>query len=146
MLLHKLWRTMRLYRAQFLSMIIMTALGVGVFVGFNMEWVSIEDSTSAFFEQTGYADYRIVSEAGFSEEELARIRAIDGVDAAARFLSVNAGVSEREGDTLALTVTTDEAVSGMLLCEGEPYDRRVRTASGSLRSMPERMTCTSATA
>lgn len=122
MLLHKLWRTMRLYRAQFLSMIIMTALGVGVFVGFNMEWVSIEDSTSAFFEQTGYADYRIVSEAGFSEEELARIRAIDGVDAAARFLSVNAGVSEREGDTLALTVTTDEAVSGMLLCEGEPYD------------------------
>lgn len=30
MLLHKLWRTMRLYRAQFLSMIIMTALGVGV--------------------------------------------------------------------------------------------------------------------
>ena len=122
MLLHKLWRTMRLYRAQFLSMIIMTALGVGVFVGFNMEWVSIEDSTSTFFEQTGYADYRIVSEAGFSEEELARIRAIDGVDAAARFLSVNAGVSEREGDTLALTVTTDEAVSGMLLCEGEPYD------------------------
>lgn len=33
---------MGLYRAQFLSMIIMIALGVGVFVGMNMEWYSID--------------------------------------------------------------------------------------------------------
>ena len=31
---------MRLYRAQFISMIIMIVLGVGIFVGFNMEWVT----------------------------------------------------------------------------------------------------------
>lgn len=37
MLFKKLWRTMGLYRAQFISMIIMIALGVGIFVGFNME-------------------------------------------------------------------------------------------------------------
>lgn len=33
---------MRLYKVQFLSMILMIALGVGVFVGANTEWVSIE--------------------------------------------------------------------------------------------------------
>ena len=49
MLFKKLWRTMRLYRAQFLSMILMIALGIGVFVGFNMEWYSIERNMFDFF-------------------------------------------------------------------------------------------------
>lgn len=31
---------MGLYRTQFISMIIMIALGVGTFVGFHMEWYS----------------------------------------------------------------------------------------------------------
>lgn len=66
----KLLRTMRLYRAQFISMIIMIVLGVGIFVGFNMEWVSIEGNMASFFEESNYADYRIISESGFSKDEL----------------------------------------------------------------------------
>ena len=69
---------MGLYKAQFISMIIMIALGVGIFIGFNMEWVSIEKNVDAFLEETGFADYRIISEKGFSEEELARITALQG--------------------------------------------------------------------
>lgn len=42
---------MGLYKAQFISMIIMIALGIGMFVGFNMEWVSIEENTTSFFEK-----------------------------------------------------------------------------------------------
>ena len=38
MLRRKLFRTMLRYKAQFISMIIMIALGIGVFIGFNMEW------------------------------------------------------------------------------------------------------------
>ena len=54
---------MRQYKAQFISMIIMIALGIGIFVGFNMEWVSIDKkNTSAYFKKTGFADYRITSE------------------------------------------------------------------------------------
>ena len=122
MLFKKLCRTMKLYKAQFLSMIIMITLGVGIFVGFNMEWVSIRDNTTEFFEATGFADYRLVSTAGFSTEELENVRAIDGVDAAARFLSVTADVAGQGGDSVALTVTTDPAVSGFYLMDGAPYD------------------------
>ena len=61
MLAKKLWRTMGLYRAQFISMILMIALGIGIFVGFNMEWVSIKTNTEHFFSETGFADYRIVA-------------------------------------------------------------------------------------
>ena len=48
----------------------MTAIGVGVFAGFNMEWISIEKNTNEFFEDTDYADYRIYNEYGFGEEDI----------------------------------------------------------------------------
>ncbi len=38
MLFRKLIRTMGQYRAQFISMILMIAIGIGAFVGFNVEW------------------------------------------------------------------------------------------------------------
>ena len=72
MLFRKLWRTMGLYKAQFISMIIMISLGIGIFIGFNMEWVSIEKNTGSFFDDTGFADYRIVSETGFTKDDLNR--------------------------------------------------------------------------
>ena len=46
MLIRKLFRTAWSYRSQFISMIIMIAIGVGVFLGFNIEWKSIEDDTT----------------------------------------------------------------------------------------------------
>lgn len=123
MLFKKLIRTMGLYRAQFISMIIMIALGVGIFVGFNMEWVSINENTSSFFKETGFADYRISSEKGFSKEELESIKKISGVENASRFLSVNADVKEKSGDGAALTVTENADVSGMMLISGEKYSK-----------------------
>ena len=59
MLFKKLWRTIRLYKVQFISMIIMVTLGIGVFAGFNIEWMSIEKNTTNFFKLSNFADYRI---------------------------------------------------------------------------------------
>ena len=122
MLWKKLWRTMGLYKAQFISMIIMIALGVGIFIGFNMEWVSIEKNVDAFLEETGFADYRIISEKGFSEEELARITALQGIEQASRYVSVNTDVKGTDGDSLALTVTENWQVSSFLTVSGADYD------------------------
>ena len=55
MMTRKLLRTAWKYKAQFLSMVIMVAIGVGVFLGFNIEWRSIEANTSAFFDATNYS-------------------------------------------------------------------------------------------
>ena len=40
-------------------MVIMIAIGVGIFLGFNIEWKSIEYDTTKFFDETLYADYRL---------------------------------------------------------------------------------------
>ncbi|MGM9680167.1 MAG: ABC transporter permease [Eubacteriales bacterium] len=124
MLFRKLWRTMGLYKAQFISMMIMISLGIGIFIGFNMEWVSVEKNTDSFLEATSFADYRMISEGGFSEEDAKIISELDGVDRAARYLSVQADVKEKSGDTLALTVTENADVSGFLIMSGEAYDEK----------------------
>lgn len=145
MLFKKLLRTMGQYKAQFISMIIMIALGFGVFVGANMEWVSIEKNTNRLFEETGLADYKIYSSsaktggatATFSENDLQKIKELDGVKDAARFFSVNADVTLVNGEKIktekdgtgkdkipraAITVTESESVSFFNVTNGEAYD------------------------
>ena len=107
MLLKKLFRTLWHYKAQFISMVIMIALGVGVFLGFNIEWYSLDVSTREIYDATGFADFRIFSENGFSEADLEKVLAIDGVEDATRYLSVNTAVKD-DSDTIALTVSTND--------------------------------------
>ena len=120
MLLRKLFRTLWQYKAQFISMVIMVALGIGVFLGFNVEWYSLEVNTRELYEATGFADYRIYSDKGFSTADLEAVKAIKGVDDATRFLSLNVAVKD-DTDTLALTVSENMDVSGILVMQGEPY-------------------------
>lgn len=121
MLLKKLFRTLWQYKAQFISMVIMVALGVGVFLGFHVEWYSLEINTAEIYDATGFADFRIYNDKGFTEKELEAVKAIPGVEDATRFLSLNVAVKD-DTDTLALTVSENMNVSGILLTSGEPYD------------------------
>jgi putative ABC transport system permease protein len=99
----------------------MVTIGVGVFVGFHMEWYSIKIDTSSFFEQTNYADYRIYNEQGFSESDIQAIEKISGVDDASRVLSVNVGIKDSE-KTLGLFCEENYVVSQMVITDGEKYD------------------------
>ena len=121
MLIRKLLRTAWSYKSQFISMIIMIAIGVGIFLGFNIEWQSIETDTSDFFKKTNYADFRIYSDAGFSEDDIAAIQGISGVDAATRYLSVNVGIKDTK-KSVALNVSENYDVSTMYITSGADYD------------------------
>ena len=121
MLIKKLFRTLWHYKAQFISMVLMIALGVGVFLGFNIEWYSLEKNLTEIYEATGYSDYRVYAEKAFSEEDLQKVLKIDGVEDATRYLSVVTAVKGTE-DTLAMTVVENPKVSGLLVTSGEAYD------------------------
>lgn len=121
MLGRKLIRTAWRYKSQFISMIIMIAIGVGVFLGFNIEWKSIEADTTAFFEDTKYADYRLYSETGFSEDDIGAIQDIADIDDATRYLSVNVDMEDVK-KSLSLNVSENYTVSTMLIMEGVDYD------------------------
>nr|WP_316615325.1 FtsX-like permease family protein [uncultured Ruminococcus sp.] len=122
MLTRKLFRTAWGYKAQFISMILMITLGIGMFLGFNMEWKTIEVDTGKFFEQTKYADYRLYSEKGFTKEDLDKISAIEGVDAATRYLSVNLDIKGEKNKSLALDVSENNSVSTFVVTQSAEYD------------------------
>lgn len=122
MLLRKLFRTSWNYKSQFISMIIMIAIGVGIFIGFNIEWKSLENDVFSFFEETNYADFRLYSETGFSEDDIKSIKNIDGVDAATRYFNVNVGIKNTK-KSVALNVSEDYTVSTMTVMQGAEYDK-----------------------
>ena len=121
MMIRKLFRTAWKYKAQFISMILMVAIGVGMFLGFNVEWKSIETDTSSFFENTKYADFRLYAQTGFSEDDIEAIQNIKGVDAATRYFSVNVDLKDSK-KSICLNVSESYNVSTMLVMEGAEYD------------------------
>jgi putative ABC transport system permease protein len=123
MLLKKMLRTVWQYKAQFISMIIMIAIGVGIFLGFNMEWVSLNIDTLSFLDETNFADYRIVSSAGFTKKDAEKIADIDGVESVSRYISVNADVDGTK-NMLGLTVTENFDVSSFKVMKGFNYDEQ----------------------
>ena len=121
MSLKKLFRTILRYKAQFISMIIMIALGVGVFLGANMEWYSLERNLNDIYTRTGFASFRIYSEKGFGKKDLDAVLSIPGVQDATRFLSINTTVKD-DTDIIALTVNENMRLSNVLVMRGEEYD------------------------
>ncbi len=121
MLIRKLFRTAWNYKSQFISMIIMISIGVGVFLGFNIEWKSLEADGYGFLEDTKYADFRLYSETGFTEEDIKAVQEIEGVDAATRYLTVNVSIKDSK-KSLALNVSENYTVSTMLVMEGAEYE------------------------
>lgn len=119
--IRKLFRTAWRYKSQFISMIIMITIGVGIFLGFNIEWKSIETDTATFFEKTNYGDFRLYEESGFTEEDIEAIQKIDGVDAATRYLDVNVSLKNTK-KSVSLNVSENYTVSTMMIMEGAEYE------------------------
>lgn len=122
MLIRKLFRTAWSYKSQFISMVIMIAIGVGIFLGFNIEWKSLEHDAFTFLDDTNYADYRLYAESGFSEDDIKAIQNIDGVDAATRYFYVNVGIKDTK-KSVSLNVSENYTVSTMMVMDGTEYDK-----------------------
>lgn len=122
MLIRKLFRTAWNYKSQFISMVIMIAIGVGIFLGFNIEWKSLEHDAFTFLQDTNYADFRLYAESGFSEDDIKTIQNIDGVDAATRYFYVNVGIKGTK-KSVSLNVSENYTVSTMMVMEGAEYDK-----------------------
>ncbi len=120
MLFKKLLRTLGRYKAQFISMIIMIALGVGIFAGFSGEWYTIKKDSKYFYDLTGFSDYRIMNSEGFTQTDLDKVLEVEGIEKATLYLSVDS--SANDGDKVTLNTTTNMEVSGFTVNKGNAYD------------------------
>ena len=124
MLMKKMLRTVWNYKSQFISMIIMAAIGIGVFLGFNIHWHSLRTNAFDFFDDTHYADYRLYSNDGFTKKDIDAISRIIQVEAATGYLSINIDVKDFN-NSLTLNISDNYTVSTMLTTSGTEYDESI---------------------
>ena len=124
MLMKKMLRTVWNYKSQFISMIIMAAIGIGVFLGFNIHWHSLRTNAFDFFEDTHYADYRLYSNDGFTKKDIDAISRIIQVEAATGYLSINIDVKDFN-NSLTLNISDNYTVSTMFVTSGTEYDESI---------------------
>ena len=92
----------------FLSIVMFVALGVGVFLGIRASAVSLEQSAEQLFADSGFHGFEILYPYGLSDDDLAAIAALDGVDSVAGIYRAYAVHSiDGNGTTFAIHSITD---------------------------------------
>ena len=83
---------------RFLSLLVMSMLGVGVFVGISMAAPCMMSSIDKYYDDANYYDVRLISTLGFSDESLSEIKKLELVEdvygSKSKDVLINAGKSE----------------------------------------------------
>ena len=77
-----IYRTIRGSLKRFLSIVVITALGVSVMCGLKAGCADLRDSVDAYFDQQSVYDINVQSTYGLTRDDLAAIQEVDGVETA----------------------------------------------------------------
>lgn len=121
MLKRKLWRDFLKNRTQFLSIFLMSLLGMLVFVGLDAEATGLRKSSDTYYEQTNLADLWLQGSLFTDRDQDSALRTRNVKRASLR-LTVDAKAQLPSGEpSMKLNFISDQEVSGMLLLEGTPW-------------------------
>ena len=134
MLFKKMLRTLLRYKAQFISMVVMLAIGIGVFAGFSGEWYSIKKDSEYFYNLDGFSDYRITNKLGFTESDLDKVKEIDGVEDATLYLNVETKTKDNDILDIEIDPKKDKKMIDKLCCEYDGSTSRNQRKTSSKRS------------
>ncbi|MEK4328442.1 FtsX-like permease family protein [Paenibacillus sp. FSL R7-0312] len=113
----KLIRDVQGAKIQFLSIIIMLTLGVAVFIGLDSTWRSLEEYTATISADNNLSDIQIFSSI-ISEEDVNKVRLIDGVENAERRLNLQVNVANLPEAKLELNGMESGEISTFTVQEG----------------------------
>ncbi len=112
----KLLRDIKGSFSQFISIIVMLILGVGVFIGLDSTWRSLDEYTDSISRRDNIADFRLYSES-FSEDDLLKVSQIEGVKEVQKRLAFKANVPEYEAQ-LEVSVTESDKINKLNIRNG----------------------------
>ncbi len=81
-----IYRTIRGSLKRFLSIVVITALGVSVMCGLKAGCEDLRDSVDAYFDQQNVYDINVQSTYGLTRDDLAAIQEVDGVESSQGYL------------------------------------------------------------
>ena len=120
MLFRKMLCDMKLHKMQFISIFLMTFLGVFVYTGIGGEWIGIKNTVDNFYEQTNLADVWLIGK-GFSEEDIKTVEALPEIKQAQRRLTIKSIGSFSNKPEIDLNFIEKNSISTPYLVSGEEF-------------------------
>jgi len=109
-------RTFQDNLSRLIAIIVMVALGTGVFTGFAAGCMNVFRSANRFYDEQNTYDIKIASTLGLTEDDLSAVIEVEGVSAVFGNCSMDVKVKQSDGNGLVANLTTLDA-RGM----NEPY-------------------------
>ncbi len=104
-------RSIRGSLGRFLAIMGIVALGCGFFAGLQMTGPDMRAAADRWYDGTKLWDLRVVSTLGFSDDDVARVRSVEGVEAAMPARSCDAMVSIGDEQEAARITSIDTAAA-----------------------------------
>lgn len=121
MLFRKMLRDIKWNKMQFISIFLMSFLGVFVFAGISGEYTGVEQVRKEYYEKTNLADGWIYGD-GFLKEDEEAVSGIRGVTAVQRRFVIEAIGDEKSQPAIQMYFQEGNAVSKPYIIEGKDYD------------------------
>ena len=121
MLRKKMMRDIKKNLSSFITIFIMTFLGVFVFSGIHAYMDGMDYSGKRYYENNNLQDLWLLGE-NFSDEDMDNIRATDGVKEAERALVINTDLKDFKDVVLETNFVESKNISSMYVVDGEGFD------------------------
>ena len=120
----KLFRDIRQNLVQFAAIFIMCFLSMFVLQAFDSDTTAIEKHVDKYYDDTNFMDMYITSPNGFTQEDLIKVKGLEGVKNA-EIRSTQIGRVRVSGaeKKLEFNFIEENKISKMVLIDGEPFER-----------------------
>lgn len=123
MLFKKMLREIKLFRSQFISIFIMSLLGVLIYAGMNAEYMGMINGSDALYESCKLPDLWLYGK-DFTKADINLVKNIEGVSLVTRRSSIDVIAQQDNAPTLRLLIPEDNNLSRIYKISGAPYDSK----------------------
>lgn len=129
-------RTIERSQSRFLSVIAIVALGVSFFVGTNATAPDMMDTVKKYLTDTNSMDIHIISTAGITDDEIATVQSINGVESVVGQKFID-GVVKIDGETVSDIDGSELAIRALALDMEKAYAYLGGTEDRSYMNRPQ---------
>ena len=122
--MHKdFWMEIRKSKARFISIFMIVALGVAFFSGIQASSPDMRFSGDAYYDETNLMDIKVVGSLGLTEDDVAAIRKVDGVENAEGAYGTDVMCGEGEKQKVLHVEAVDQTMNRISVTEGKAPEK-----------------------
>lgn len=120
MLFRKMLRDMKLHKTQFISIFLMSILGVFIYAGISSEWYGLKTTVNKYYKDTNMANVWVYGK-GFTKDDSDKVAGVKGVTGVERRLTLSSIADFKNKPELKLYFVEKNEISKCKLVKGTDF-------------------------